>query len=137
VTNSFAAPGIGYLLTAALAGRRYDEAQVLWRELDNPTQSDVISALGAQARLAVAEAGVPLHIDFAGLADRRCPEALNAARSAYEDAAPWQPPRCPHCRELVASALAEIQLQAGVAAGMPAAYVDLICRGKARNQVVG
>jgi hypothetical protein len=49
VTNSFAAPSIGYLLTAALAGRRYDEAQVLWRELDNPTQSDVISALGAQA----------------------------------------------------------------------------------------
>jgi hypothetical protein len=31
----------------------------------------------------------------------------------------------------VASALAEIQLQAGVAAGMPPSYVDLICRGKA------
>jgi hypothetical protein len=136
VTTSLAAPSIGYLLTAALAGRRYVEAHVLWRELDDPTQSDVISALGAQARLAVAEAGVPLQIDFAGLADRRCPEALNAARSAYDGAAPWQRPDCPHCRELVASTLAEIQLQAGVAAGMPAAYVDLICRGKARDQVV-
>jgi hypothetical protein len=136
VTASFAAPGIGYLLTAALAGRRYVEAHGLWRELDDPTQSDVISALGEQARLAVAEAGVPLQIDFAGLADRRCPEAIDAARSAYEGAGPWQPPDCPHCRELVACTLAEIQLRAGVAAGMPAAYVDLICRGKARDQVV-
>ena len=44
----------------------------------------------------------------------------------------WQPPQCPHCRELVASALAaEIQLRAEVAAGMPPSYVDLICRGQA------
>jgi hypothetical protein len=55
---------IGYLLTSAMAGRRYDEASATWREL-------------------------------------------------------------------VASALAEIQLQAWVAAGMPPSYVDLICRGKA------
>ena len=125
------APRIGYLLTAAMAGRRYSEASGMWRELDELTQSDVITALGAQARDAVAEAGVPLQIDFTGLADSRCPEALVAAKSAYEGAGPWEPPQCPHCRELVASTLAEIQLQAGVAAGMPASYVDLICRGKA------
>jgi len=125
------APRIGYLLTAALAGRRYSEASGMWRELDELTQSDVITALSAQARVAVAEAGVPLQIDFTGLADSRCPEALGAAKSAYEGAGSWEPPRCPHCRELVASTLAEIQLQAGVAAGMPASYVDLICRGKA------
>ena len=125
------APRIGYLLTAAMAGRRYSEASGMWRELDEPTQSDVITALGAQARVAVADAGVPLQIDFTGLADSRCPETLVAAQSAYEGAGPWEPPRCPHCRELVASTLAEIQLQAGVAAGMPASYVDLICRGKA------
>jgi hypothetical protein len=125
------APGIGYLLTAAMAGRRYSEACGMWRELDELTQSDVIAALGAQARVAVAEAGVPLQIDFTGLADSRCPETLGAAKSAYEGAGPWEPPRCPHCRELVASTLAEIQLQAGVAAGMAASYVDLICRGKA------
>jgi hypothetical protein len=125
------APRIGYLLTAALAGRRYSEASGMWRELDEPTQSDVITALGAQARVAVAEAGVPLQVDFTGLADSRCPETLVAAKSAYEGAGPWEPPQCPHCRELVASALAEIQLQAGVAAGIPASYVDLICRGKA------
>ena len=131
MTTRWAAPRIGYLLTAAMAGRRYDEASGLWRELDDSTQSDVINALGAQARLAVAEAGVPLQIDFTGLADSRCPEALTAARSSYEGSGPWQPPQCPHCRELVASALAEIQLQAVVAAGMPPTYVDLICRGKA------
>jgi hypothetical protein len=131
VTARRGAPRIGYLLTAAMAGRRYSEASGLWRELDEPTQSDVITALGAQARVAVADAGVPLQIDFTGLADSQCPETLVAAQSAYEGAGPWEPPRCPHCRELVASTLAEIQLQAGVAAGMPASYVDLICRGKA------
>jgi hypothetical protein len=125
------APRIGYLLTAAMAGRRYSEASGMWRELDEPTQSDVITALGVQARVAVAEAGVPLQVDFTGLADSRCPGTLGAAKSAYEGAGPWEPPQCPHCRELVASTLAEIQLQAGVAAGMPASYVDLICRGKA------
>jgi len=125
------APRIGYLLTAAMAGRRYEEACGMWRELDEPAQSDVIAALGVQARVAVAEAGVPLQIDFTNLADSRCPETLAAAQTAYEGAGPWEPPQCPHCRELVASTLAEIQLQAGVAAGMPASYVDLICRGKA------
>ena len=125
------APRIGYLLTAAMAGQRYDEASTLWRELDESTQCDVINALSAQARLAVQEAGIPLHIDFTGLADTSCIEARAAAETMYEGAAPWQPPQCPHCRELVASALAEIQLQAEVAAGLPPSYVDLICRGKA------
>jgi hypothetical protein len=125
------APRIGYLLTAAMAGRRYDEASSLWRELDESTQCEVISALSSQARMAVQEAGIPLQIDFTGLADTSCTEARAVAEAVYEGTAPWRPPQCPHCRELVASALAEIQLQAGVAAGMPPSYVDLICRGKA------
>jgi hypothetical protein len=125
------APRIGYLLTSAMAGRRYDEAAGTWRELDEPAQGDVIAALALQARQAVQEAGIPLRIDFTGLADTSCTEARAAAQAAYEGTGPWQPPQCPHCRELVASALAEIQLQAGVAAGMPPSYVDLIYRGKA------
>ena len=131
MTARWVAPRIGYLLTAAMAGHRYSEASGMWRELDEPAQSDVITALGVQARFAVAKAGVPLQIDFTSLADSRCTETLAAARTAYEGAGPWEPPRCPHCRELVASALAEIQLQAMVAAGMPASYVDLICRERA------
>lgn len=131
MTTRWAAPRIGYLLTAAMAGRRYDEAVTTWRGLDEATQSEVIAALGAQARLAVQEAGIPLQVDFTGLADTSCPEARSAATSAYEGAGDWKPPQCPHCRELAASALAEIQVQAGVAAGMPSSYVDLICRGKA------
>lgn len=130
-TTRWPAPRIGYLLTAALAGRRYGEASGMWNGLDETAQSDVITALSAQARLAVAEAGIPLQVDFTGLADSRCPEALPAAKLAYEGRVPWQSPQCPHCRELVASALAEIQLQAGLAAGMPSPFVDLICRGKA------
>ena len=63
-TTRWKAPRIGYLLTLALAGQRYDEASATWREL-------------------------------------------------------------------VASALAEIQPRAEVAAGMPPSYVDLVCRGKA------
>jgi hypothetical protein len=122
---------IGYLLTSAMAGRRFVEASATWRALDESAQCDVIIALASQARLAVQEAGVPLQIDFAGLADTSCTEARAAAEAAYLGTGPWQPPRCPHCRELVASALAEIQLQAAVAAGMPPSYVDLICRGKA------
>ena len=131
MTARWAASRTGYLLTAAMAGRRYSEASGMWRELDEPAQADVISALGAQARAAVADAGVPLQIDFTSLADSRCDETLAAAQTAYEGAGPWDPPRCPHCRELVASTLAEIQLQAMIAAGRPASYVDLICRGKA------
>src|SRR6202012_2792865 len=120
------APRIGYLLTAAMAGRRYDEASTLWRELDESTQCDVISALSAQARLAVQEAGIPLQIDFTGLADTSCTEARPAAEAVSGGSAAGRPPQCPPCRELVASALAEIQLQAGIAAGMPPSYVDLI-----------
>jgi hypothetical protein len=116
-----------------MAGRRYAEAAGMWRELDEAAQFDVITALGAQARTAVAEAGVPLRVDFTGLANSRCPEALTSAESAYEGADAWQLPECRHCREQVALALAEIQLQAGVAAGMPAPYVDLICQGKASD----
>lgn len=130
-TTLWAAPRIGYLLTAALAGGRYAEAAARWQELDETTQSDVISALGAQARLAVREAGIPLEIDFTGLANASCPDALGAARSAYEGTGSGEAPTCPHCRELVASALAEIQVRAEVAAGLPPSYVDLICRGKA------
>lgn len=132
-TTMWVAPSIGYFLTAAMAGRRYDEAAAMWRELDEPTQSDVITALGAQARLAVQEAGIPLQVDFTGLADTNtnCTEAVAAAQSAYEGSGPWQPPQCRHCSELVASALADIQLQAEVAAGMPPSYVDLLCQGKA------
>ena len=125
------APRVGYLLTSAMAGRRYDEASAIWRQLDESAQCDVITALASQARLAVQEAGIPLQIDFTGLADTSCTEARAAAQAAYEGTGPWQPPQCPHCRELVASALAEIQLQAAVACGMPPPYVDLICRGKA------
>jgi hypothetical protein len=130
-STRLAAPRIGYLLTAAMAGGRSGEASGMWSELDEITQADVITALGAQARLAVAEAGVPLEVDFTSLADVRCPGVLTAAKSAYEGCARWQSPQCSHCRELVASALAEIHLQAGIAAGVPASYVDLICRGKA------
>jgi hypothetical protein len=131
MTAWWVAPRVGYLLTAAMAGRRFSEASGMWLELDERTQFDVIIALGAQARAAVAEAGVPLQIDFTSLAGSRCPETLAAAQTAYEGAGSWEPPPCPHCRELVASALAEIQLQAMAASGMPASYVDLICRGKA------
>jgi hypothetical protein len=130
-TTRWEAPRIGYLLTSAMAGRRFDEASATWRALDEPAQCAVIIALAAQARLAVKEAGIPLQIDFAGLADTSCAEARPAAEAAYQGTGPWQPPQCPHCLELVASALAEIQLQAAVAAGMPPSYVDLICRGKA------
>ena len=122
---------IGYLLTSALAGRRYQEAAATWSELDESAQCDVITALAAQARLAVAEAGVPLQVDFTGLADTSCTEARTAAEAAYLGTGSWRAPQCPHCRELVASALAEIGLRAGVAGGMPASYIDLICRGKA------
>jgi hypothetical protein len=125
------APRVGYLLTSAMAGRRYEEASAIWRELDESAQRDVITALASQARQAVREAGIPLQIDFSGLADTSCTEARACAQAAYEETGPWQPPQCPHCRELVASALAEIQLQATVASGMPPSYVDLICRGKA------
>ena len=131
ITTQWEAPRIGYLLTAAMAGRRYDEASVMWRELDETVQCEVIVALSAQARLAVQEAGIPLQIDFTGLADTSCTEARAVAETVYEGNAPWRLPQCPHCRELVASALAEIQLQAGVASGMAPSYVDLICRGKA------
>ena len=49
-TAELTVSGIGYLLTAALAGQRYDEAAGLWRELDDSAQAEVITALGVQAR---------------------------------------------------------------------------------------
>jgi hypothetical protein len=122
------ASNIGYLLTAALAGRRYDEASSLWRSLGDSAQVEVISALGVQARVAVQEAGIALAADFSRLGDSVCEEALTAARMAYEGTGPWRAPQCSHCRELVASALAEIHLKAGIAKGIPSSYVEPACR---------
>jgi hypothetical protein len=133
IAAELAAASIGYLLTAALAGQRYDEASGLWKDLGVSAQAEVIAALGAQARVAVQEAGVPLAVDFTRLADTVCAEALTAARMAYEGTGPGRPPQCSHCRELVASALAEVQLKAGIAAGMPRSYVELMCRAKAES----
>lgn len=131
-TTEVTAASIGYLLTAALAGQRHDEAAGLWRELGDCAQAEVIMALGVQARVAVQEAGVPPRsVDFTGLAGVICAEALTAVRTAYEGTGPWRAPQCSHCRELVASALAEVQLKAGIAGGMPPSYVDQICRVKA------
>jgi hypothetical protein len=132
-TMELTAPSIGYLLTAAVAGQRYDEASGLWKELDDSAQAKVITALGIQARVAVQEAGVPLSVDFTTLAGTICAEALTATRMAYEGTGPWRPPQCSHCRELVASALAEVQLKAGIAGGMPPSYVELLCRVKAES----
>ena len=46
-TTRWEAPRIGYLLTSAMAGRRYDEASAIWRQLDEPAQCDVITALAS------------------------------------------------------------------------------------------
>lgn len=124
---------IGYLLAAALAGRRYDQASAIWKELDYAAQVEVIAALGVQARVTVQEAGFPLGVDFTKLAETICAEALTVARTAYEGTGPWQAPQCSHCRELVASALAEVQVKAGIARGMPPSYVELISRVKAES----
>ena len=132
-TMELTAASIGYLLTAALAGQRYGEAASLWRELDDSTQLEVITALGVQARVAVQEAALPLAADFTRLADTACAEALTAARTAFEGTGPWRAPQCSHCRELVASALAEIHVKAGVAGGRPAYYVELVCRSAATS----
>lgn len=45
-TAELTVSSIGCLLTAALAGQRYDEAAGLWRELDESAQVEVITALG-------------------------------------------------------------------------------------------
>jgi hypothetical protein len=131
--TEFAASTIGYLLAAALAGQRYDEASAMWQELDCAAQVEVIAALGVQARVAVQEAGFPLGVDFTKLAEAICAEAMTAARAAYEGTGPWRAPQCSHCRELVASALAEVQVKAGIAGGMPPSYVELISRVKAES----
>jgi hypothetical protein len=54
-----------------------------------------------------------------------------SARS--RDPGPWRAAQCSHCRKLVASALAEVQVKAGIAGGMPPSYVELICRAKAES----
>ena len=56
---------------------------------------------------------------------------MTAAQTAFEGTGPWRAPQCSHCRELVASALAEIHVKAGLAGGMPAYYVQLVCRSAA------
>ena len=107
------APRIGYLLTAAMAGHGTTRRPPCGGNSTNPPSATSSARSRAQARLAVQEAGIPLQIDFTGLADTSCTEARAAAETVYQGTVPWRPPQCPHCRELVASALAEIQLQAG------------------------
>lgn len=132
-TTQLAASSTGYLLAAALAGQRYDEASTIWKELDYIAQVEVITALGVQARVAVREVGFSLGVDFSRLGETICAEALTAARMAFEGTGPWRAPQCSHCRELVASALAEVQVKAGIARGVPPSYVELICQAKAES----
>jgi hypothetical protein len=132
-TTQLAASNTGYLLAAALAGQRYEDASTMWKELDYIAQVEVITALGVQARVAVREVGFSLGVDFSRLGETICAEALTAARMAFEGTGPWRAPQCSHCRELVASALAEVQVKAGIARGVPPSYVELICQAKAES----
>jgi hypothetical protein len=128
------APRTGYLLTAAVAAANVAEADQLWDELDHDAQVDVLTALGAQARLAVSTSLAPGR--YEGFSRDFATEACSVAHDAFNALVsdePWAVPECSHCRRWLASTLCSMSVQLARHRGMSAEVFAHECRETAER----
>lgn len=128
------APRTAYLLTAALAESDKGACGALWDGLDEAGQAGVLAALGAQARLTLSEqpGEGALMADMSAFAQEVC-SRVTGALPALLQGRRWDPPPCPHCRELLAGALAAIIAGSLRYRGMSPELIAHHCRQAART----
>jgi hypothetical protein len=138
------APRAAYLLTAAVADNAAqvgaivpgDDVSAEWVGYDKITQLEILTALGAQTRLALRilhdRLGTEIEMDWDRTAGMACSEALSAARELVKpEPGPWTPPECAHCREIIAKAMCSLQIQAYFRLGFTPAMIAAMCRRSA------
>lgn len=140
------APRAAYLLTAALADNTAFGTE--WVGYDEGAQQDILTALGAQTRLALRmlhdKLGMEIEMDSGGMPDRAdAGIAEGAVRSACGEAAVAASelikpsprrgvaPECAHCREIVARTMCGLQIQAYFRLGFTPAMIAGTCRQSA------
>ena len=138
------APRAAYLLTAAMADNTQqagaivagEDLSVEWAGYGEAAQRDILAALGAQTRVALAmlrdQLGVEIEMDWDGTARVVCSEALAAARELVSpEPGAWSLPECAHCREIIAKAMCSLQIQAYFRLGLTPAMIAAKCRQSA------
>lgn len=140
------APRAAYLLTAALADNTAFGTE--WVGYDQGAQQDILTALGAQTRLALRmlhdKLGMEIQMDSGGMPDRAdhgiaegavrspCGKAAIAAREFIKPSPrPAAAPECAHCREIVARTMCGLQIQVYFRLGFTPAMIASTCRQSA------
>lgn len=142
------APRAAYLLTAFLADNTAFSADntafsAEWLGHDEGTQQDILTALGAQTRLALRmlhdKLGMEIEMDCRGIQDRAdtMPSACAEAAATTRELIKPRPragtaPECAHCREIVARTMCGLQIQAYFRLGFTPAMIVGTCRQSAR-----
>jgi len=138
------APRAAYLLTAAMADNTQTagaiapgaEMSAEWAGFDASEQQDILTALGAQTRLALKmlhdKLGMEIEMDWEPAAQVACSGALVSARELIKPApGALATPECAHCREIIAKALCSLQIQAYFRLGFTPAMIAGVCRQSA------
>jgi hypothetical protein len=138
------APRVAYLLTAAMADTAQAAGAIVpgadmsaaWAGYDASAQQDILTALGAQTRLALKmlydKLGVEIEMDTEPAARAVCSEALVSARELIKPTpGTWATPECAHCREIIAKALCGLQIEAYFRLGFTPAMIAAMCRQSA------
>jgi hypothetical protein len=138
------APRVAYLLTAAMADDTQAAGAIVpgaemsaeWASYDASAQQDILTALGAQTRLALKmlrdKLGVEIEMDTEPASRAVCSEALVLARELIKPTAgTGVMPECARCREIIAKALCSLQIQAYFRLGFTPAMIAAMCRQSA------
>lgn len=143
-TQTWDAPRVAYLLTATMADNAEqvgaiipsDDMSAEWRSYGESEQQDILTALGAQTRLALRmlhdKLGMEIEMDWDSTARIVCSEALAAARELVRPrSGGWVAPQCAHCREVIAKAMCSLQIQAYFRLGFTPGMIAAMCRQSA------
>ena len=153
-TPTWEAPRAAYLLTAAMADNPQQANAIMpgntepgngemnteWGGYDEAAQQDILAALGAQTRLALRmlreRLGTEIEIDWESNARAACSHAFAAVSAAVRELVGPDPraraiAQCAHCREVIATAMCSLQIQAYFRLGFTPAMIAAMCRQSA------
>jgi hypothetical protein len=168
-TPTWEAPRVAYLLTAAMADNPQQARAIVpvngdinleWGGYDEAAQQDILTALGAQTRLALGmlreRLGTEIEIDWESTgwestgwestgwestdwesrARAACSHAFAAVLAAVRELVGPDPrarvtAQCAHCREVIAKAMCSLQIQAYFRLGFTPAMIAAMCRQSA------
>lgn len=134
MTTVWGAPLVAYQLAGEIAAGKRDEAGRVWESLTIREKTDVVTALGAQARHAKRFfGGAPPEYADLQLPDgapgcaRQCAEAAYLGHGCPAEA-------CGRCLTATARMLIDLEIRIGTARGYPLAYLAAAWRRLAGRQ---